>query len=180
MEQSGNQGDSAATRLVTLALLADGDFGRVDIGLLERLSAFDLLDVQREEFAAAAQAYCGELRAGAAESDATPCLGVGVQGIRALLAAIRDRRQQRRDRRQQREIAGLIFRIVRADALIHTAESLLLWEALDVWKLRLADVVAGAAGKDDRHAELRPPRVFRRRRGQASASSVPLGEPVYA
>lgn len=173
MEQSGNQGDSAATRLVTLALLADGDFGRVDIGLLERLSAFDLLDVQREEFAAAAQAYCGELRAGAAESDATPCLGVGVQGIRALLAAIRDRRQQR-------EIAGLIFRIVRADALIHTAESLLLWEALDVWKLRLADVVAGAAGKDDRHAELRPPRVFRRRRGQASASSVPLGEPVYA
>lgn len=173
MEQSGNQGDSAATRLVTLALLADGDFGRVDIGLLERLSAFDLLDVQREEFAAAAEAYCGELRAGAAESDATPCLGVGVQGIRALLAAIRDRRQQR-------EIAGLIFRIVRADALIHTAESLLLWEALDVWKLRLADVVAGAAGKDDRHAELRPPRVFRRRRGQASASSVPLGEPVYA
>jgi|GEM_PF-2935903 len=173
MEQSGNQGDSAATRLVTLALLADGDFGRVDIGLLERLSAFDLLDVQREEFAAAAQAYCGELRAGAAESDATPCLGVGVQGIRALLAAIRDRRQQR-------EIAGLIFRIVRADALIHKAESLLLWEALDVWKLRLADVVAGAAGKDDRHAELRPPRVFRRRRGQAPASSVPLGEPVYA
>lgn len=173
MEQSGNQGDGAAIRLVTLALLADGDFGRVDIGLLERLSAFDLLDVQREEFAAAAQAYCGELRAGAAESDATPCLGVGVQGIRALLAAIRDRRQQR-------EIAGLIFRIVRADALIHTAESLLLWEALDVWKLRLADVVAGAAGKDDRHAELRPPRVFRRRRGQASASSVPLGEPVYA
>lgn len=173
MEQSGNQGDGAAIRLVTLALLADGDFGRADIGLLERLSAFDLLDVQREEFAAAAQAYCGELRAGAAESDATPCLGVGVQGIRALLAAIRDRRQQR-------EIAGLIFRIVRADALIHTAESLLLWEALDVWKLRLADVVAGAAGKDDRHAELRPPRVFRRRRGQASASSVPLGEPVYA
>ena len=173
MEQSGNQGDSAATRLVTLALLADGDFGRVDIGLLERLSAFDLLDVQREEFAAAAQAYCGELRAGAAESDATPCLSVGVQGIRALLAAIRDRRQQR-------EIAGLVFRIVRADGRIHTAESLLLWEALDVWKLRLADVVAGAAGKDDRHAELRPPRVFRRRRGQASASSVPLGEPVYA
>ena len=156
MEQSIDQGDSAATRLVTLALLADGDFGGADIGLLERLRAFDLLGVQREVFAAAAQAYCDELRETAVGGDGPLYLNVGVQRIRGLLAALQDRTRQR-------EIAGLMFRIIRADGRIHSGESLLLWEALDAWKLRLADVVAGVVSAEDRRVELRPPRVFRRR-----------------
>lgn len=173
MEQSIDQGASAATRLVVLALLADGDFEDADIDLLERLRAFDLLDVQREDFTSAAQAYCDELRETAVGGDGSLYWNVGVEHIRGLLAA-----QQERTR--QCEIAGLMFRIIRADGRIHTGESLLLWEALDAWKLRLADVVAGVASAEDRRVELRPPRVFRRRPGPVYAWSRSLGEAAFA
>jgi len=173
MEQSGNQGESAATRLVMLALLADGDSARADIGLLERLRAFDLLGVRREDFAAAVQAYCDELREAAVGGEGAPYLSVGVQRIRGLLTSLQDRARQR-------EIAGLMFRIIRADGRIQTGESLLLWEALDAWKLRLADVVAGVGNTDGRRVELRPPRVFRRRPGRAYAWSRPAAEAAYA
>ena len=174
MKHSENQAGAAATRLVTLALLADGESSCFDFRMLERLRAFDLLGLSKEEFVHAAEAYCAELRDAAAQADASLSLylNVDVQRIRGLLAAIQDQARQR-------ELACLIFGIVRADARIHAGESLLLWEALDAWKLRLTDVVTGVASNEGRRVELRPPRVFRRRCGQMQSGLAPTRMPAH-
>ncbi len=173
MKHSRNQAGAAATRLVTLALLADGEPSCFDFRMLERLRAFDLLGLSKEEFVRAADAYRGELRDAAAQADAPHHLNVETQRIRGLLAAIQDRARQR-------ELACLIFGIVRADARIHAGESLLLWEALDAWKLRLADVVTDVAGNQGRRVELRTARVFRRRSVHKRSWLAPAGVPAHA
>ncbi|MBL8383546.1 MAG: hypothetical protein JNM90_10740 [Burkholderiales bacterium] len=147
--------EGAAARLTVLALLADGDFGVTEIGLLERLRAFDVLAIGRSEFLDVAAAFCTELRGDAPAREARPYLSVDAHRIRRLLARIDDPATRR-------AIACLILQIVRADGRICAGESLLLWEMLDAWDLRLADVAALTLGAGAPGVLPRAPRMSRR------------------
>ena len=173
MNRSNEQADIAAIRLVTLALLTEGDFRSTHTSLLERLRGFDLLGIPRERFVAQAEAYSGELRAGKHRGEGSLDAAAGMQHIRGLLGAIPDRRRQRC-------VACLLLRIMRADARMHSGESRLLWEILVGWNLRLADVVADAASSANRCAEPRLPRVFRRRPDRSAGAAVSAATPALA
>lgn len=148
--------DRQAAGFIVLALLCDGELRSSELDLLARLRVYERLGMSAVDFFAFAESFCDDLRQSSPRDPHDYFLRVDAGTLGELLQSVPgfDRRL---------EIAALVFEVIRADGRVHVGESLLLWQMLDVWHLRLADVAIGAATVlPRRRVDLRAPRVFRR------------------
>lgn len=151
-----NQPDREAAGFIVLALLCDGELRKSELDLLERMQVYERLGMSATEFFAFAESYCEDLRQRSPRDPHDYFLRVDATTLGDLLRSV-----EGFDRRL--EIAALVFEVIRADGRVHIGESLLIWQMLDLWHLRLADVAIGAAMVlPRRRVDLRAPRVFRR------------------
>lgn len=123
----------AAARFLVLAALSDGDFDRLELGVVERFPALKKLGVDRELIDRALSEFC---------EDVQHSQRVGADGkfefapgeVARLLADI-DRPDL------QRSLCRAALGVIGADQLVHAGEAILLWAALDAWDLQLANIL---------------------------------------
>ena len=117
----------AAARIVALTVLADGDFGAAELGLLEEIAAHRTLGLEREALHAVVDQLCADLLSShqLAWSDTCP---VDEYTLAALMGEIDDPALRRK-------VLGLCVRLAEADDLVAEGESGVLMAAMAHWGL---------------------------------------------
>jgi hypothetical protein len=160
----------AMARLLALTLLSDGMLESRELENLRRADAFDRIGTDQSRFMRVLYDFCDDL------THRGPLAADG--HFRLSPVAISRMLREVEDPGLQREVVRLMLEVIRADGRLAAAESMLFWEALDAWNLRLDEVVgwrrepsgAGsvAAGSPGR----------RRRPGRRRPDALPAGKPA--
>jgi hypothetical protein len=165
----------AAARVLILAMLSDGRLDPVEVKMLDEVDAYGRLGLSRAGFYAVLQQFCCELLAVQRQ---LPEGRLERQTLQPWFDAVRDLALRRR-------VCRLLFDVIRSDRRVHPAESMVFWQALDGWSLRVSDVIACRSAAPPAARPMRPmrrlfeaataplvrraPRTFRLRRAVASA-----------
>lgn len=123
----------AVARVVALTVIIDGVPGKAELDMLAQRGILRRLELDCAAFEDVIDTLCADLR----DSTERDEWGGHIMQPK-LLRAMLDEIQQPA---LQRELAGILFDVVSADHYLFRAESVLLWEVLDHWKLHLRDIV---------------------------------------
>ena len=122
-----NNSPQAAARIVALAMLADGELGKAELEVLERLRVHEQLGLQPEELHVVVNAMCDDLLWEAQLSWADTCR-VDPATVAEMMAEI--------DERDLRlTVLRLCVAVVEADDHVDEGESILLTAAVEQWGL---------------------------------------------
>lgn len=117
----------AATRIVVLAVLADGNLCRSELAVLERLNAAQQLGLPLVEVHDVIQSVCEDLLGTVHQSWAHACR-VDERTLAALMADVDEPELQRR-------VLRLCLAVVAADGLVADGEAVVLRAAIERWGL---------------------------------------------
>ena len=129
MRRYDRNSPQAAARIVALTVLADGDFGAAELGLLDEIAAHRTLGLEREALHAVIDEFCEDLLSSnqLAWADACP---VDEYTLASLMDDI-DEPELRR------KVLGLCLRLAGVDDLVAEGESVVLMAAMAHWRLNL-------------------------------------------
>jgi hypothetical protein len=150
----------AMARLLALTLLSDGMLEASELENLRRADAFRRIGTDPSRFMRVLYDFCDDL------TDRGPLPADG--HFRLDPAAIARMLGEIEDPWRRREVVRLMLEVIRADGRVAGAESMLFWETLDAWNLRLEEF-AGPR---------RAPAAGRRRQGRRRAATRPGGQPA--
>jgi len=127
MRPYSNNSPQAAARIVALAMLTDGDVGKAELDLLERLGAHEQLGLQVEALHAVVHACCEDLLSPAHLPWADACR-VDSRTLAGLLAEVEDPELRLK-------VLRLCVAVVEADGQVAEGESVVLVAAVEHWGL---------------------------------------------
>lgn len=120
----------AAARIVALTVVADGDIGDAEIGLLDRLAAHEQLGLERQELHALLDSFCEDLLSSGQLMWADVC-PVDERTLADLMSEIQDPALRLK-------LLRLCVQLVEVDARVEAAESIVLAAAVEHWGLQHA------------------------------------------
>ena len=153
----------AVSRIVALALVADGRLEPTELDMLTRSGAFGRIGVSEERFLQVLKEFCADLLAHRRQPSGEDCQ-LGGDDVAQLLGALDDPERQR-------AVLRIMLDVIRADARLHEGESMLGWQAIDQWRIRLADIMRPAAARVTRYPRI--PRSIRRKKPKPQAPQAP-------
>jgi hypothetical protein len=122
----------AMARVIAMMIVTDGHIDDREIAVLDKLDAYTMLGLSRNDFMAVARDYCGELVKEAEQHGGSP----------AIDADRTDYVIDHIDMREQRLlVARLLLQVIAADKQHRKSERLVFEHILDRWALRLDDIV---------------------------------------
>lgn len=122
-----NNSPQAAARIVALAMLADGDAGKAELDILERLHAHEQLGLSAEALHAVVHACSEDLLSAAHLSWADACR-VDARTLAGLMTEVDDPELRRK-------VLRLCVSVVEADGQVAEGESVMLVAAVEHWGL---------------------------------------------
>lgn len=122
-----NNSAQAASRIVALAMLADGDVCKAELDELDRLDAYEQLGLPPEELYAVAHLLCEDLLSTAQLTWSDACR-VDPRTLAELLAEVDDPRLRLK-------VLRLCVSVVEADGQVAEGESIILGSAVEYWGL---------------------------------------------
>lgn len=134
----------AMARLIILALLADGRLDKREFDSLEQRGVYETLGMSREDFVAVLFDFCSDA---ARLPHGNGCYTLSPATLEGLFAEVDSPTARKRLMRH-------IFEIISSDGVLADGEEQLFWNAVDAWKLRIADMAPPIA----RDATADPPR----------------------
>lgn len=130
MQPYPNNSPQAATRIVALAMLADGGICMAEVGVLDRLDAHAQLGLGSEQFHVVVHDCWKELLAAAQLTWADPCR-VDPRSLAQRMAEITDPGLRR-------TVRGLCVAVIEADGHVAEGESVVLGAVRELWGLQPA------------------------------------------
>lgn len=122
----------AMARILAVTLLADGHLDKRELHNLSRANAYSRLGMTQLDFMQVLFDFCEDLLTRAPRSSDGYCkLAPELSG--QMLAEVSDAWRRR-------ELIRLMIEIIRADGHVARGESVMFWEALDAWNMKLTDV----------------------------------------
>jgi uncharacterized tellurite resistance protein B-like protein len=125
----------AMSRVIAMMIVADGDIDDREIAILDKLNAFESLDISRKDFMRVARDYCGDLVRNAEAHGSTPLLDP--KRTDAVIDTITERAPRL-------IVAQLLLAVVSADHDHGEGELILFAHILDRWNLTRDEVADGA------------------------------------
>lgn len=122
----------AVARIVALTLVSDGRLDAAELEMLKKVRAYDRMGLDETRFLEVLHAFCHDLLSETRASERECRLDGGdlVQLLRDLDDPIK-----------QKVVLRLMLDVIRADGKLHKGESMLFWQAIEHWKMRISDVV---------------------------------------
>ena len=117
----------AAARIVALTVLADGDIGRPELAMLDRMAVHDRLGLERQELQAVLDTLCEDLLSSKQLHWVDVC-PVDDRTLANLMGEIEDPTLRRK-------LLRLCIEIAEADAQVAEGESIVLTAAVEHWGL---------------------------------------------
>lgn len=117
----------AAARIVALTVVADGDIGKTELDLLDRLSAHGQLGLARQELHAVLDSFCEDLLSSEQLQWADAC-PVDDRTLAGLMGEIEDPALRRK-------LLRLCIDIAEVDGQVAEGESIVLTAAIEHWGL---------------------------------------------
>lgn len=119
----------AKTRLLVLAMIADGKIDAAELDGVMKRGAFAELGITRNDFLEVLYEFGADL---AGLPTAGFEVAISPRVVQSLLAEVADDTQKL-------AMLRLIFDVIRSDGELAPAEARLFWNALDAWSLRVED-----------------------------------------
>lgn len=128
----------AAARIVSLAMLADGNLCKSELDMLDRMEAFDELGLSRAEMNAVVRVFCEELLAASHHEWSQACR-IDPRTLDEMMAEIDDPALREK-------VLNLCVAVVEADGHVAEGESIVVTAAVEQWGLhrRMFDAAPGA------------------------------------
>ncbi len=117
----------AAARIVALTLIADGDVGEAELGLLDRLVVHQQLGLTRNELHAVIDTFCEDLLSSKQLNWADAC-PVDEYTLAEVMSEIDDPALRRK-------VLGLCVKLAEVDGQVAEGESIVLMAAVAHWNL---------------------------------------------
>lgn len=154
----------SVSRIVALAMVADGRLDPAELDMLTRSNALERIGVSEERFLKVLKEFCADLLAHRKLPSGEECR-LGHEDIARLLGELDTPERQQ-------AVLRIVLDLIRADGRLHESESMLVLQALDQWRLRLADIAPLPARAS--HSPPRIPRGVARKQQRVQAAELLL------
>jgi uncharacterized tellurite resistance protein B-like protein len=157
----------ALARIVALALVADGRLETTELDVLTRSGALGRIGISEERFLQVLKDFCADLLAHRRQAGRDECQ-LDREDVARLLGDLDNPERQR-------AVLRTVLEVIRADGRLHTGESMLVWQALDQWRLRLTDLLRPRAERVVRY-----PRISRNPKRKKPRPQAPQFGPRFS